>query len=201
MSQHHRRNVRIQHWCWIFPRRKVTFHSNNVHCKMLAHDWSLGQIPEESLFCSQGADVTFAKMLQYEIGHCQHGVTYQWSTSTTRCRKTKTILLLYQSNQSNWFLMYLTKCFRGSCHGFQAKSYATFILTAISIWLSSPALLFCRRAEFRWLSTWHGFILRAAPIFFPHHSELSENKIWLLCCSPALYMNCMAANRSTSHVL
>lgn len=62
---------------------------------MLAHDWSLGQIPDvESFFRSQGADVTFVKMLQYEIGHCQHGVNYQRSTSTTRCRKTK-ILLLY----------------------------------------------------------------------------------------------------------
>lgn len=119
--------------------------------------------------------------------------------------KQKQFFCFVQRSRSNWFLMYLTKwtmiCFRGSCHGFQTNSYPTFILSAISISLSSPALPFCRRAESRWFSTWQGFILRAAPVFFPHHSELSQNKVWLLCCSPALYMNCKAANRSTSHVL
>ena len=41
------------------------------------NDWSSGQIPVESLFCSQGGAMTFGKMLQYELGDCQHGVNYQ----------------------------------------------------------------------------------------------------------------------------
>lgn len=161
---------------------------------------------------SRGKFVSFTRC---RCDFCYNAAIWNWTLPTWshlpmihfyhEMPKNKQLFCFIQRNQSHWFLMYLTKwtmiCFRGSCHGFQAKSCATFILTAISIWLSSPALLFCKRAESLCLSTWNGFILRAAPVFFPNHSELSENKVWLLCCSPALYMNCIAANRSTSHVL
>lgn len=99
--------------------------------------------------------------------------------------KQKQFFCFVQRNQSNWFLMYLNKwtmiCFRGSSHGFQTNSYPTFILTAISISLSSPALLFCRRAESRCFQPDMG--LSCALLQSSFHIIANSHKIKPGCCA------------------